>query len=50
MDNVPNIDPGSAAIHKSMFQSDALAIKLRWPVTWLIRDSRGFAWTTPTAW
>lgn len=50
MDDVPNIDPGSAGRHSSMFQTDSIAIRLRWPVSWTVRDPRGFAWLTPTGW
>lgn len=39
---------GSAGPAKSMFQTDSVALKLRWPVTWALRDLRGFAWMTPT--
>jgi hypothetical protein len=39
-----------AAPSMSVFQHDAVALKVRWPVTWSLRDPRGFAWTTPTAW
>ena len=37
-----------AAPHKSMWQTATVALKLRWPVTWALRDSRGVNWTTPT--
>jgi hypothetical protein len=38
-----------AAPAKAMFQTDSVALKLRWPVTWALRDPRGVAWLTP-AW
>jgi hypothetical protein len=38
-----------AAPAKSMFQTASVALKMRWPVTWALRDSRGVAWLTP-AW
>jgi hypothetical protein len=50
MDTVPTADIGSASRHASMFQTDAIAIKTRWPVAWIMRDPRGVSWTTPTAW
>jgi hypothetical protein len=50
MDTVPTADVGSASRHSSMFQTDAVAIKTRWPVAWIIRDPRGVSWTTPSAW
>jgi hypothetical protein len=30
-----------------LFQTDSIALKMRWPVTWALRDPRGVAWTTP---
>jgi len=38
---------GTASPHRSMFQIDSIALKMRWPVTWALRDPRGFAWMTP---
>jgi hypothetical protein len=35
---------------RSTFQTDAVALKLTWPVSWTMRDVRGFAWCTPTGW
>ena len=50
METVPlAVGPAGAAPHRSMFQTDSVAIKVRWPVSWVLRDPRGFAWTTP-AW
>jgi hypothetical protein len=46
MDTVPLV-VGTAGPHRSMFQTDSIAIKVRWPVSWALRDPRGFAWTTP---
>jgi hypothetical protein len=48
METLPQ--PVPAPPTRSMFQTDSLAIKLTWPVTWSLRDPRAFAWTTPTAW
>jgi hypothetical protein len=48
MDTVPG-PAGTMGTEKSMFQSDSIAIKVRWPVAWALRDARGFAWLTP-AW
>jgi hypothetical protein len=47
MDTVPQA-VGTAGPHRSMFQTDSIAIKVRWPVTWALRDPRGFAWLTPS--
>lgn len=42
--------PGAAGTmtERGLFQTDSIAIKVRWPVTWALRDARGFAWLTPT--
>jgi hypothetical protein len=47
MDTAPGA-AGTMGTEKSMFQTDSLAIKARWPVSWVLRDPRGFAWLTPT--
>jgi hypothetical protein len=49
MDTVPPADPGSTGTHKSLFQTESIAIKVRWPVTWALRNAAGVAWVTP-AW
>jgi hypothetical protein len=38
-----------AAPARSLFQTDSIALKMRWPVTWAVRDARAVAWLTP-AW
>jgi len=38
-----------AAPARSLFQTDSIALKMRWPVTWALRDPRAVAWLTP-AW
>lgn len=43
--------PGAAGTmgpERSLFQTETLAIKARWPVSWTVRDPRGVAWVTPT--
>ena len=47
MDTVPG-PAGSAGPEKSLFQTDSIAIKMRWPVSWILRDPRGVAWLTPS--
>lgn len=37
--------PGAPA--RSLWQSDSIAVKIRWPVTWALRDPRAVAWMTP---
>lgn len=49
MDSVPQA-VGSAGPGRSLWQTDAIGMKVRWPVTWALRDPRGFAWMTPTNW
>ena len=34
----------------SMFQTDNIAIRLRLPITWTLRDPAGFNWLTPSGW
>jgi len=47
MDTVPQ-PVGSVAPARSLWQTDSIALKGRWPLSWALRDPRGFAWTTPT--
>ena len=49
MDTAPvAVGPVGATPHRSLFQTDSIAVKVRWPVSWALRDARGVAWTTPT--
>jgi hypothetical protein len=48
MDTAPSASP-SAGARKEMYQTDSIAVKMHWPVSWLLRDARGVAWLTP-AW
>jgi hypothetical protein len=47
MDTAPG-PAGVAGPERGVWQTDAIAIKVRWPVSWVLRDSRGVAWLTPT--
>jgi hypothetical protein len=38
-----------AAPARSLFQTETIALKMRWPMTWAMRDARAVAWLTP-AW
>jgi hypothetical protein len=49
MDNSAPALPDTTQPEKSMFQTESLAVKVRWPVSWALRDSRAVAWLTP-AW
>ena len=39
-----------AAPVASLWQSDRFALKVKYPVTWTLRDTRGVAWLTTTKW
>jgi len=47
MDTAPVADPGSTGDHKSLFQTESIAVKVRWPVSWALRNAAGVAWLTP---
>jgi hypothetical protein len=47
MDTLP-ID--GAPAHRSTWQTDCIALKLRLPVTWALRTQAGVAWLTATHW
>jgi hypothetical protein len=47
MDTAPGA-AGTMGPERSVYQTDSLAVKVRWPVSWVLRDVRGFAWMTPT--
>jgi len=32
---------------KSLFQTESVALKVRWPVSWALRNAAGVAWLTP---
>ena len=48
LDDAPTVTDIGTVAHKGMWQTDSIAIKLRWPCTWIIRDKRAVSWTTPT--
>jgi hypothetical protein len=48
MDTAPG-PAGVSGSEKEMWQTDSIAAKVRWPVTWALRDPHAVAWTTP-AW
>jgi hypothetical protein len=51
LDDAPAPDPTTpVGPERSLWQTDAYGIKCRLPISWAIRDPRGFAWTTPTGW
>jgi hypothetical protein len=48
MDTAPGA-AGTAGPERELFQTESMAVKVRWPVSWVLRDSRAVAWLTP-AW
>lgn len=34
----------------STFQTDSVSLKLRWPVSWALRDARGISWMQNVTW
>ena len=51
LDDAPAADPTTpVSPERSLWQTDAYGIKCRLPVSWALRDPRGFAWLTPTGW
>jgi len=48
MDTAPQVVGTTGQSERSLFQTDSIALKIRWPVSWVVRDSRGVAWTTPS--
>jgi hypothetical protein len=49
MDSVPTGALGSTGPERSLFQTDSIALKMRWPASWVLRNPAGVAWLTP-AW
>jgi hypothetical protein len=49
MDSGPTVPvAGTTGPERELFQTDTIALKVRWPISWVVRDTRGVAWTTPT--
>jgi hypothetical protein len=46
MDTAP-VTPNTTQATKGMFQTDSIAVKVRWPVSWALRNPAGVAWLTP---
>ena len=49
-DDGENGGPVMATPVYSMFQTDSVMLKLRWPVSWAMRDARGIAWMSAVTW
>lgn len=48
MDTAPGAAGTTGTGEKEMWQTDSIALKCRWPVSWALRDSRAVAWLTPS--
>jgi hypothetical protein len=46
MDTAPGT-PDTTQATKGMFQTDSVAVKVRWPITWALRNPAAVAWLTP---
>jgi hypothetical protein len=53
-DTAPSDIVGSAGAVSSpvvtMYQTDSVALRLRWPISWARRDARGIAWMSAVNW
>jgi hypothetical protein len=46
---LPIVNGGApAAPSRSLFQTESIALKMRWPMSWALRDPRAIAWLTPS--
>jgi len=48
MDTAPGAVNIAGPSNRELFQTDSIAIKIRWPVSWILRSASGVAWTTPS--
>jgi hypothetical protein len=48
--DIVNASGGVATPVGSLFQTDEVGLRLRWPITWALRDARGIAWMTGVNW
>jgi hypothetical protein len=47
-DTAPGLPGTTGSPEKSVFQTSSVAIKVRWPITWALRNPAGVAWLTPS--
>lgn len=47
LDTAPGV-AGTGGPERELFQSDSIAIKVRWPVSWALRNANAVAWLTPS--
>jgi hypothetical protein len=50
MQTTPAPDPMTGGPVYSMLQMDGIALKMRWPISWALRDPRGVAWLQSVNW
>jgi hypothetical protein len=50
MESATPLPVGTASPSRSLWQTDSIGLMVRYPLTWTLRDTRAFAWTTPTGW
>jgi hypothetical protein len=48
MDDTAPVTPNTTQPTKSLYQTASIGIRMRWPISWALRDARGVAWLTPT--
>jgi len=48
MDDAAPGTPDTTQPTKSLFQTASVGIKMRWPMSWALRNPKGVAWLTPT--
>jgi hypothetical protein len=50
MNDSPSSDLMTGGAVRAMFQTDCLGLRLRWPITWAVRDPRGIAFMQNVLW
>jgi hypothetical protein len=46
----PDAAPGASQVVGSLYQTDQVALRLRWPISWALRTPAGLAWMTGVNW
>jgi hypothetical protein len=47
MDTAPQVAGTTGQSERGLYQTESIATKVRWPASWVLRDSRAVAWLTP---
>jgi hypothetical protein len=50
MNTTPGEVVASGGVVASVYQSDKVALRLRWPISWALRDARGLAFMQNVNW